>query len=121
MLLARCPSAFLLLPADDLVHTVFGASKDFCGSGLRVGVLYSRNAALNTALGNLGYFASVPAPLQMTLSKLLADEKWLDGCLAENRRRMWEAYSQLAGTECAGVGAFLAVGLLVGGGWHLCR
>lgn len=43
--------------AADLVHVLFGASKDFCGSGLRIGALWSRNAALNTALDNLGYFA----------------------------------------------------------------
>jgi hypothetical protein len=90
-------SAAAACTAGDLVHTVFGASKDFCGSGLRVGVLYSKNAALNTALGNLGYFASVPAPLQMSLSKLLADDSWLDGYLKENRARMLEAYIQLAG------------------------
>lgn len=90
--------------AGDLVHTVFGASKDFCGSGLRVGVLYSKNAALNTALGNLGYFASVPAPLQMSLSKLLADDTWLDGYLKANRARMLEAYKQLAGAlDAAGI------------------
>lgn len=91
------------LPVGDLVHTVFGASKDFCGSGLRVGVLYSKNAALNTALGNLGYFASVPAPLQMSLSKLVTDDAWLDSYLAENRRRMLEAYTQLAGVAWYGV------------------
>lgn len=83
---------------------MFGASKDFCGSGLRVGVLYSKNTALNTALVNLGYFASVPAPLQMTLSKLLSDDQWLDGCLRENRRRMLEAYTQLTGRLTVGGG-----------------
>jgi hypothetical protein len=67
-----------------------------------VGVLYSKNAALNAALGNLGYFASVPAPLQMTLSKLLSDDAWLDGCLRENRRRMLEAYTQLTGRLTVG-------------------
>jgi 1-aminocyclopropane-1-carboxylate synthase len=31
-----------------LLHTVFGLSKDFCASGLRVGALYTRNATLMT-------------------------------------------------------------------------
>lgn len=84
-------------PPGDLCHTVFGASKDFCGSGLRIGALYSKNAALNQALGNLGYFASVPAPLQHALSRLWADDAWLDGFLAENGRRMLEAYTTLTG------------------------
>jgi 1-aminocyclopropane-1-carboxylate synthase len=83
----------------DLVHVVLGASKDFCGSGLRIGVLYSKNTLLNQALGNIGYFASVPGPLQYTLSKLWSDDEWLDGFIAENRRRMLEAYTTLAGRQ----------------------
>jgi aspartate/methionine/tyrosine aminotransferase len=43
--------------AADLVHVVFGFSKDFAASGLRVGCLYSRNKQLLSALDNLGYFA----------------------------------------------------------------
>jgi 1-aminocyclopropane-1-carboxylate synthase len=31
----------------DLVHVVFGLSKDFCASGLRFGCLHSRNQSLN--------------------------------------------------------------------------
>jgi 1-aminocyclopropane-1-carboxylate synthase len=78
---------------------VFGFSKDFCGSGLRLGVLYSKNSALNIALGNLGYFCSVPAPLQMTLSKMLGDDGWVDCFVAENRRRMLQAYTSLTGAS----------------------
>jgi len=92
-------------PTGDLVHAVFGASKDFCGSGLRVGVLHSRNSSLNTALGNLGYFCSPPAPLQWTLAQLLGDEGWLDGFLTENRRRMLAAYNTLTGNGEGGGGS----------------
>jgi aspartate/methionine/tyrosine aminotransferase len=49
---AACAAWF----ADDLVHIVFGFSKDFCASGLRVGCLLSRNSALNKALDNISYF-----------------------------------------------------------------
>ncbi len=38
------------------VHVIFGMSKDFCASGLRLGCLHSRNAALNKAMVNLTYF-----------------------------------------------------------------
>ena len=31
---------------DTYVHLVYGLSKDWCASGLRVGLLYSRNASL---------------------------------------------------------------------------
>lgn len=46
----------LFSAADDLVHIVFGFSKDFCASGLRVGCLYSKNEALNRSLDNIAYF-----------------------------------------------------------------
>jgi aspartate/methionine/tyrosine aminotransferase len=33
--------------AGDLLHTVFGLSKDFCMSGMRVGWVHSRNETLH--------------------------------------------------------------------------
>lgn len=39
---------------DTYVHLVYGLSKDWCASGLRVGLLYSRNARLQTVRGRRG-------------------------------------------------------------------
>ena len=36
---------------DSYVHLLYGLSKDWCGSGLRVGVLYSRNQRLHQVGG----------------------------------------------------------------------
>lgn len=33
-----------------LVHVLYGMSKDFCGNGLRLGTLCSRNTALRSAV-----------------------------------------------------------------------
>ena len=40
---------------DRLVHQVWGFSKDFCASGLRVGCLYSGNRQLLATLDNVSY------------------------------------------------------------------
>lgn len=87
-------------PAADLVHVCWGASKDLCGSGLRLGVLLSGNAALNQALDNLGLMAAVPGPLQLAAARLLGDRKWMEAFLNENRRRLAACYTQLSGV-CA--------------------
>lgn len=47
------------------VHVIFGMSKDFCASGLRLGCLHSRNASLNSALVNLAYFTLPSSPTQV--------------------------------------------------------
>ncbi|KAG2483578.1 hypothetical protein HYH03_017585 [Edaphochlamys debaryana] len=86
----------------DLLHVVWGLSKDFCGSGLRVGCLHTRNTQLLTAFDNLGYFCAVPNTLQWSLARALSDEAWVASFIAENTRRMRAAY---AGLEAALVSA----------------
>lgn len=51
-------------------------SKDFCASGLRMGCLYTANAAINTAMGNLGYFTGCGGPLQHQVAEMLEDKEW---------------------------------------------
>ncbi|WIA13905.1 hypothetical protein OEZ85_002476 [Tetradesmus obliquus] len=90
--------------AGDLVHIVFGFSKDFCASGLRVGCLLTKNAGLNKALDNIAYFNSTPCPLQWSLSQLLSDKQWLQDYLQENRRRLREAYTSVtSGLDAADI------------------
>ncbi|KAF8066189.1 ACS8 [Scenedesmus sp. PABB004] len=90
--------------ADSLVHVVFGMSKDFCASGLRVGCLWSRNEALNRAIDNASYFCSTPAPLQWALASLLGDKDWLAGFFQTNRARLRAAYESLTGAlDAAGI------------------
>lgn len=66
------PAAATLLPppapAWRQVHTIFGASKDFCASGLRIGCLHSRSAGVNLAIDNLAYFAMPSAAAQVGAS-----------------------------------------------------
>ena len=86
--------------AADLLHTyvhvVLGFSKDFAASGLRVGVLWTRNTSLLTAWSNLGYFCAVSAHTQYALADILDDEPWMDGFMAERRTRLRSAYDAIA-------------------------
>ena len=75
----------------DNTHILWGASKDFCASGLRMGVLFSHNAALLGALDNVGYFSAASNPMQDALAAALGDAAWVDGFLAENHGRLRQA------------------------------
>ena len=48
----------------DNVHVVWGFSKDFGLSGFRCGVAITHNKQLQTALGSIGYYTSVPTLTQ---------------------------------------------------------
>lgn len=52
-----------------------------------MGCLYSRNAPLNNALGNLGYFAACSGHTQWAVANMLGDAQWLAVYLEENNRR----------------------------------
>jgi hypothetical protein len=83
------------------VHVLWGASKDLCMSGYRVGVLHTVNPALLTALANVNYFATVSNDTQDALAQLLSDEPWVDAFLAENNRLLRESYATVAEAAAA--------------------
>lgn len=51
----------------------FLSSKDFGMSGIRVGVLYTRNQEIRKAVNQLAVFHSCPGPVQHVLSQFLRD------------------------------------------------
>ena len=75
-------------------------SKDFCGSGLRVGVLYSRNARLQTALNSVVIFGCVSNPTQYALARVLSDLDWVDSFVARNQADLARSYDAIAGACC---------------------
>lgn len=77
----------------DDVHIVWSFSKDFCVSGLRLGVLYTQFEQLNEALvPMLTYFMSTSRESQWSMQHLLTDESWLTSYMAENKQRLHDAY-----------------------------
>lgn len=77
------------------LHIVWAFSKDFGLSGLRAGVLYTENDAVMKAVDGLAYWAAVSGDTQSLLRQLVADDVWIDSYLAENRRRLGNAYRRV--------------------------
>ncbi|KAK9811667.1 hypothetical protein WJX72_008020 [[Myrmecia] bisecta] len=99
--------------ARDLVHVVFGLSKDWCASGLRVGALLTQNKQLHALFMNLTYFCAVPNHTQYAVAAMLEDQAFVADFLAQNARRLGQAYGTLAGAlDAVGVPYSPAVGAM---------
>ncbi len=79
------------------VHVMFGLSKDWCASGIRVGCLWTLNAPVQAGLQNISYFSGVSGLAQHLVADMLEDLPFVDGYLKENARRLGGAYDTLAG------------------------
>ena len=72
----------------DIIHIVWGFSKDFSLSGFRVGVAITKNAALQSSLGSVGYYTSVSTVTQYILEEMITDTEWLDRMVQLNHQRL---------------------------------
>ena len=94
------------------VHVLWGMSKDWAASGLRVGLLYTQNAELLTALSNVNYFTSVSNDTQDSLAGVLEDASWcdayLDGCRAHLSAAAAAVQEEVAAAAAVGVRIVLA-------------
>ncbi|KAG4442585.1 hypothetical protein IFR05_001915 [Cadophora sp. M221] len=81
------------LIGKEMVHVMYGPSKDFGANGLRLGALCSRNEGLLGAVGSLAVFSWSPYVLQDLWAKLLEDTEYLDTFIATNQRRLSENYT----------------------------
>lgn len=89
-------SAASLRPSlGERAHLVWAFSKDFGMSGLRCGVLFSENEAVLNAVDALAYWACCSGDTQQLLEQMIADDTWVDAYIAENRRRLGEAYTRV--------------------------
>jgi aspartate/methionine/tyrosine aminotransferase len=78
------------------VHVLYGTSKDFCASGLRLGVLHSRYPELHDALATVSRFAWPSYLVQDCWAKMLEDRAFLDTFITQNRQRLQVAYQQIS-------------------------
>ena len=81
------------------VHVIFGMSKDWCASGLRVGCMWTQNTRLQAALQNMNAFCGVSGIAQHMIAEMLEDLSFVDRYLEENARRLGGAYETLAGRQ----------------------
>lgn len=77
---------------EDDVHFFWGLSKDFGASGWRIGVLYSQNKRLMSALANLNIFSCVSQPMQMIVADILMDHDFIQSFLESSRLLLLKSY-----------------------------
>ncbi len=88
----------------DDVHVMWGFSKDWGVSGYRIGVLYSQNASLNSALDNIGYFSAVSNHTQEAMAEVLEDKQWCAQYMRSNAQLVGRTYrAVVAALGAAGV------------------
>lgn len=88
-------SAAQVLPElGDRIHLMWAFSKDFAASGLRCGVLMSRNEAVIAGVDGLAYWAAVSGDTQYLLGQLIDDDEWVDGYLNAMRATLREAHDR---------------------------
>ncbi|KAG2420144.1 hypothetical protein HFD88_004944 [Aspergillus terreus] len=90
-------TSVLSLDLDDiidpkLVHVLYGMSKDFGASGLRLGVLHSRNEDLIQAAYGVNLFSWPSYLAQDMWARLINDTGKTSDFLEENKRRLGKAY-----------------------------
>lgn len=81
---------------EERLHTIFGFSKDFCSSGLRIGCLYTRNQMLLKAQDNIGYFCGVSGHTAYVMTKVLEDTAFVQKFISKNHKRLRSSYQKLS-------------------------
>jgi len=82
------------IPNKDMIHVIWGFSKDFGVSGFRCGVLYTWNKdVFNVISSGYSRFHDVPTPAQILLGNLIKDKEWLDNTfIPANQKRLRSAH-----------------------------
>jgi aspartate/methionine/tyrosine aminotransferase len=80
--------------APELVHVLWGMSKDFGANGLRIGCVISQhNPALISALKAHALYMFPSGPSDHIACKVLKNDEWTDWYIKENQKRLSENYA----------------------------
>ncbi|MCJ1399124.1 hypothetical protein MMC11_002326 [Xylographa trunciseda] len=80
----------------ELVHVVYGMSKDFSSNGFRAGLLLSQsNAAMMWSIRSVAVFNWSSSIVDNLWTTLLEDKPFLKYYISENQKRLGEAYAQV--------------------------
>ncbi|MEE6466611.1 hypothetical protein FKM82_007009 [Ascaphus truei] len=92
------------VPDPERTHFIWGPGKDFAMSGFRVGMLYTRNEQVCSAMSRLAFFHQCPGPIQYMLTQLLSDRDWLENVFfPTNKQRLKDSWKMLV-TGLRGLG-----------------
>lgn len=83
---------------SDLVHVIYGLSKDFGVAGLKVGCLISRNEELKKATTAVQRFCALGGPSVALATQMLENREWTRSIINLSRKRLTEAYAFITGS-----------------------
>lgn len=78
-----------------LLHVMYGASKDFCANGTRLGVLQSRNEGILQAISTVLVFSWPSYIVQDCWASILEDKDFLSSFFKTNEERLQQSYTIL--------------------------
>ncbi|KAF4445442.1 hypothetical protein F53441_10823 [Fusarium austroafricanum] len=79
----------------NLVHVLWGMSKDFGANGIRVGAIVSQgNPSLHAAIVAVGLYSSVSSISDHVTVNILEDEAFVESYLAENKKELSAQYAR---------------------------
>ncbi len=76
----------------DIIHIIYGLSKDFGAAGLRIGALISRNRALHQPFWSIIRFHSPSGPSVAIATKMLESREWCGEFIRSSRLRIASAF-----------------------------
>ncbi|KAK1847188.1 cutinase transcription factor 1 alpha [Colletotrichum chrysophilum] len=76
----------------NLLHVLYGASKDFCANGLRLGMVYTKNEAMLGAMSSISMFSWSPHVLQDVWASMMNDQMWMESFMEKKTDLMVENY-----------------------------
>ncbi|KAH6963326.1 pyridoxal phosphate-dependent transferase [Fusarium avenaceum] len=76
----------------NLIHVIWGMSKDFGSNGIKIGCLITRNEALMSACEANSYFSGPSSLSDLTTSHILSDDTFIDSFVKTNRLRLANNY-----------------------------
>ncbi|KAL3479483.1 pyridoxal phosphate-dependent transferase [Aspergillus californicus] len=76
----------------NLVHVLYGFSKDFASGGFRLGFIISQNVELRRACSAMLRFHSAPAPVETIGAAILSDEDFVEKFTEKSRQDLAKSY-----------------------------
>ncbi|KAI0116518.1 pyridoxal phosphate-dependent transferase [Nemania sp. FL0031] len=79
-----------------LLHVLYGASKDFCANGLRLGLVCTGNEGILGAMSSISMFSWSPHVIQDVWASMLEDKEWIEEFMRKKTDSMVEQHRIIA-------------------------
>ncbi|KAH6612180.1 pyridoxal phosphate-dependent transferase [Boeremia exigua] len=76
-----------------LLHILYGASKDFCANGFRLGFVCTKNKGVITAMSSIGMCLWSPHIIQDVWAGMLSNRQWMDAFMSRKHILMERNYA----------------------------